>query len=308
MPAVFEENVNFQKLNFCIPAFGCSNTGITDSVRLLFLNAHNDARLSVAKGLEPNKCGTLPSAKNMYKLQWTAPLNSKHRTIFLLVQHPWDHLVVCRRIFKRDYNGITSSTDVAALVAQTLSTWWGKVRQYGSTDPENRYVDSNLYTFANMVHSKMTAIGCTYNVCGGTKLTITCLYDKIGYYTNGVMWENGTVCTSDSDCTTYPGSTCSGELCFKEIEVPDPGTNTMCPSNANMTDATRQKFPGYTQLPQVACRQWTRTGCTWWKCPKSFANAENGEHFLLSSPLQDLSLRHAPRVLRGCGRAYHSTF
>ncbi|KAK5965634.1 Ancylostoma secreted protein 1 [Trichostrongylus colubriformis] len=221
-------------------SFGCSNPGITDSIRLLFLNAHNEARLSVAQGLEPNKCGTLPAAKNMYKLQWDCSLEQKAQ----------DYIATCPSSMGsfsglsqniQYYSGISSS-NVASLVASTLSSWWGKVRQYGSTDPENKYVDNNLYTFANMVHSKMTGIGCAYKVCDGTKLTITCLYNKIGYYTNGVMWENGTACTSASDCTTYAGSTCVGGLCFKELEQPDAGTNTMCPSNANMTDAVRQKF------------------------------------------------------------------
>ncbi|VDK46781.1 unnamed protein product [Cylicostephanus goldi] len=57
-----------------------------------------------------------------------------------------------------------------------------------------------------MVHGKMTGIGCAYKVCSATNaLTVTCLYNKIGYYTNGVMFENGTPCTSAADCTTYPG-------------------------------------------------------------------------------------------------------
>ncbi|KIH43991.1 hypothetical protein ANCDUO_25995 [Ancylostoma duodenale] len=49
-------------------AFGCSNAGISDAARLIFLNTHNEARLSVAQGLEPNKCGLLGPAKNMYKM------------------------------------------------------------------------------------------------------------------------------------------------------------------------------------------------------------------------------------------------
>ncbi|KAK6036837.1 SCP-like protein [Cooperia oncophora] len=109
-------------------------------------------------------------------------------------------------------------------------------------DPENKYVNPALYHFANMVHSKTTGIGCAYKVCGGTRLTVMCLYNKIGYYTNSVMWEKGNACRSDTDCTTYPGSSCSEGLCVKELEKPDPGTNAMCPSNGNMTDAARRKF------------------------------------------------------------------
>ncbi|PIO77607.1 SCP-like protein [Teladorsagia circumcincta] len=209
--------------------FVCSNSGISDSLRLLFLNAHNEARLSVAQGLEPNKCGSLPSAKNMYKLQWDCSLEQKAQ----------DYIANCPTSMGsftglsqnlQSYTGITALTNIADQVASALTSWWGKVRQYGSTDPDNKYVDSNLYTFAND-RANFLAHTCT-----------GCFVERIGYYTNGVMWENGTACSSASDCTTYPGSTCAGGLCVIELEVPDAGTNTMCPSNANMTDATRQKF------------------------------------------------------------------
>lgn len=34
----------------------------------MFYDAHNDARRSMAKGLEPNKCGLLSGGKNVYEL------------------------------------------------------------------------------------------------------------------------------------------------------------------------------------------------------------------------------------------------
>ncbi|ETN81088.1 hypothetical protein NECAME_17940 [Necator americanus] len=53
-------------------SFSCSNAGLSDSLRQVFLSYHNDARLRVAKGVEPNNVGTLNPAKNMYKLNRTA--------------------------------------------------------------------------------------------------------------------------------------------------------------------------------------------------------------------------------------------
>ncbi|KHJ89164.1 hypothetical protein OESDEN_11019 [Oesophagostomum dentatum] len=46
----------------------CSNNGVTDADRKLFLDYHNEARLRVAKGIEPNRVGYMNPAKNMYKL------------------------------------------------------------------------------------------------------------------------------------------------------------------------------------------------------------------------------------------------
>ncbi|KHJ86609.1 hypothetical protein OESDEN_13632, partial [Oesophagostomum dentatum] len=50
-------------------AYGCTNSGITDSDRKKFLDYHNEARLRVAQGQEPNRDGGyMNGAKNMYKL------------------------------------------------------------------------------------------------------------------------------------------------------------------------------------------------------------------------------------------------
>ncbi|VDM75877.1 unnamed protein product, partial [Strongylus vulgaris] len=204
--------------------FGCSNSGITDAARLLFLNAHNEARLSVAQGLEPNKCGLLGPAKNMYKLQWDCDLEQQAQSYISNCPSALGSFSGYSQNLIR-YTGIF--TNPLSNVAAAVNGWWSAVRKYGSTDPDNKYVNSKtskqfglLYgsTF-QMVHGKTTGIGCAYKVCPLTLyLTVTCLYNKIGYYTNGVMWENGAPCTSAADCTTYAGSTCSGGLCVKELE------------------------------------------------------------------------------------------
>ncbi|EYC31208.1 hypothetical protein Y032_0004g2025 [Ancylostoma ceylanicum] len=49
-------------------SYDCGNSQITDDIRNLFLNFHNEARRRVAKGVEPNKQGKLNPAKNMHKL------------------------------------------------------------------------------------------------------------------------------------------------------------------------------------------------------------------------------------------------
>lgn len=58
-------------------AFKCSNPGLSDDLRRMFLNFHNDARRRVAKGIEPNKVGKLNPAKNMYKLVITCSISKE---------------------------------------------------------------------------------------------------------------------------------------------------------------------------------------------------------------------------------------
>ncbi|KHJ85489.1 hypothetical protein OESDEN_14783 [Oesophagostomum dentatum] len=67
-----------------LPAYSCSNTGLSDAARDVFLGYHNEARLRVAKGIEPNNVGYLNPAKNMYKLLKGEKMRNKIRCKRLL--------------------------------------------------------------------------------------------------------------------------------------------------------------------------------------------------------------------------------
>ncbi|XGW33059.1 hypothetical protein V3C99_017511 [Haemonchus contortus] len=223
-----------------LQAFGCRNPEITNSMRSLFLNFHNDARLRVAKGVEPNRYGYLHPAKNMYKLQWDCNLEQKAQNLIAGCPQ-WMRMAggMSRNFFTTYIRPKSNTSDI---IAGILSKWWGEASVYGVSDPENKYTNTILYNFANMVHSSTTGIGCAYKVCDKSRLTVMCLYNKIGYIFDRPMWETGSACRSASECTTYPGSSCSDGLCIKGLEPPDYGYNTICPSNADMTDAVRRKF------------------------------------------------------------------
>lgn len=135
----------------------------------------------------------------------------------------------------------TSFNNPAGTINSTLSNWWGTAKKVG-VDSENRYTDSGLYYFSNMVFYKTTKIGCAYEVCD-EELTFTCLYDQAGYFTNAMMWETGEACSADSDCTTFEPrahSTCDNGLCIKGPDIPEP--NEMCPENEGMSDWAREKY------------------------------------------------------------------
>ncbi|KIH51257.1 SCP-like protein [Ancylostoma duodenale] len=57
---------------------------------------------------------------------------------------------------------------------------------------------------------------------------------------NAVIYEPGTACVNDKDCTTYPQSTCKDSLCVIPTPFPPNPPPAMCP-NVEMTDAARQK-------------------------------------------------------------------
>ncbi|KAK6755174.1 hypothetical protein RB195_013886 [Necator americanus] len=219
-------------------AFSCSNTELSDGLRQVFLSYHNDARQRVASGVEPNNVGSLNPAKNMYKLEWDCAMEQQAQDAISACPSSLGSFSNMAQNLMR-FSSTGGFSNPAVQINSTLSSWWGKAKQYGVTDSLNKYTSSNLYTFANMVFAETTKLGCAYKVCSNY-LTITCLYNGIGYYTNAPMWVTGPACSQASDCTTYSNSGCSGGLCTKGADIPD--TNNQCSNNAGTTDAVRQKF------------------------------------------------------------------
>ncbi|XGW15811.1 hypothetical protein V3C99_001338 [Haemonchus contortus] len=217
----------------------CANKEMSDAIRSLILDFHNDARRRVAKGQEPNKVGMLNPAKNMYKLEWDCTMEQQAQDA--IVNCPgtlgtWPN--TAQNIMRWSTSGRFSNP--IAQVKSSLDKWWGEFRKVGVSDAENKYTTGALYNFANMVFSETSKIGCAYKICGGTTLVFTCLYNGIGYVSGEPMWETGTACSTGSDCTTFPNSGCDDGLCTKGTPVPE--TNNMCPSNSGMTDSVRRKF------------------------------------------------------------------
>ncbi|KAF1746958.1 hypothetical protein GCK72_023416 [Caenorhabditis remanei] len=220
--------------------FGCANTKINDQARKMFWDGHNDARRSMAKGLEPNKCGLLSGGKNVYELRWDCELEAKAQewadgcpSSFQTFDPTWGQNIMT-------YTG--SFPDPVSTAASAVSSWWSQVRAGGLTDPDNKYTSSSIFAFSNMANGKATAIGCAYAICGGNKLSVNCIYNKIGYMTNAIIYEKGTACAANSDCTTYADSTCKNGLCYQAPPVPVVETFTMCPGVTDQSDQARQKF------------------------------------------------------------------
>ncbi|CCD66912.1 SCP domain-containing protein [Caenorhabditis elegans] len=219
--------------------FGCSNTKINDQARKMFYDAHNDARRSMAKGLEPNKCGLLSGGKNVYELNWDCEMEAKAQewadgcpSSFQTFDPTWGQNYAT-------YMG--SIADPLPYASMAVNGWWSEIRTVGLTDPDNKYTNSAMFRFANMANGKASAFGCAYALCAG-KLSINCIYNKIGYMTNAIIYEKGDACTSDAECTTYSDSQCKNGLCYKAPQAPVVETFTMCPSVTDQSDQARQNF------------------------------------------------------------------
>ncbi|KHJ76065.1 hypothetical protein OESDEN_24316, partial [Oesophagostomum dentatum] len=103
------------------------------------------------------------------------------------------------------------------LIEASLDNWWNAGRDFG-VGSGNKYDDPALYNFANMVYSNTTKVGCSYQACNNG-LTISCLYNAVGFYDDEPMWETGKACKKDNECTVYPNSKGDDGLCIKGGEI-----------------------------------------------------------------------------------------
>ncbi|ETN84443.1 SCP-like protein [Necator americanus] len=107
----------------------------------------------------------------------------------------------------------------------------------------NLNAGKNMYSL--LAYDRNVALGCQYKKCTD-KVVITCMYSNI-VPDNAVLYERGTPCTKDTDCTLYSPAVCNNGLCKAKAVIPNPnpqGTTTAAPgaakcANAEVTDAVR---------------------------------------------------------------------
>ncbi|KIH51224.1 hypothetical protein ANCDUO_18693 [Ancylostoma duodenale] len=106
------------------------------------------------------------------------------------------------------------------LLKDAVKQWYLSVVYYGQRNKDNKFTDPRLYPFANLAYSKNTLFGCHYARCQNPgRIVITCMYNNI-VPNNEVIFEPGTACVNDQDCTTHPQSTCKESLCVVPKQNP----------------------------------------------------------------------------------------
>ncbi|EYC32516.1 hypothetical protein Y032_0003g1624 [Ancylostoma ceylanicum] len=217
----------------------CPGQDLTNDERRLLTRQHNVIRRQIAQGIANNyNGGKLPAGKNIYRMRYSCDLE---QAAIDATGAACSASLADPQKYGQNIQAYTTPSVLALpkndLLQDAVKQWYLPVIYYGLRDPDNKFTDQRLYTFANLAYAKNTAFGCHYAKCQGPdRIVITCMYSNI-VPDNAVIYEKGTACANDQDCTTYPQSTCDQSLCI----IPTPLPATMCPS-AEMTDAARKKI------------------------------------------------------------------
>ncbi|KAI6198678.1 hypothetical protein M3Y96_00544900 [Aphelenchoides besseyi] len=187
---------------------------MTDSLRLVVLNAHNTLRSIAAKGEAVNKNGThLPNATNIYQLTYSKLVESY--AIEKVNSCQWNHTHV---------NGTGQNlyvmastvgyTDPAVALNNSVYRWYRELKDDGQNSLTLDYTNYNHFT--EVVWANVKEIGCAVANCpkmagldygANYKYTfVVCHYSPSGNVLTQKIYEAGTSC---SNCPS--GSTCNSD-------------------------------------------------------------------------------------------------
>ncbi|XGW02523.1 hypothetical protein V3C99_014508, partial [Haemonchus contortus] len=247
----------------CLEAAFCpsSDNGMTDELRQIFVDKHNEYRSTIAKGKAVDKIGGFaPKAARMLKVSYDCEVEANMAAYAKECKFEHDPPA------ERNYWGMNlwmlpdtnlSKTESANLSVQA---WFWELKLYGV--PQDNILTQEVYDrgvghYTQLAWQTSDRIGCAIQWCPSMTL-VGCEYNPTGNNHNQLIYDIGDPCTTDEDCQCT-GCTCSKDeaLCIPPgyTTVMPPTTEKptttpkiyhpggMCPENNNgMTDETRQMF------------------------------------------------------------------
>lgn len=242
----------------------CSFSKLSQADRDAITKAHNDYRSTLAKGQAAMPNGKFaPPAKNMYKIEYDCDLEN-------IAQRYADKCVFSHSSSgEREGAGenlFMSSGNIgnAAALKQSADLWWAELKQYGvagfsSGDTTYKGNMGNVGHMTQMGWAKTTKIGCGVQWCPNKPMTIVvCNYKVAGNMMGSPIYEIGSPCSSNGQCTTTPQSTCdvSSGLCSSNYVAPcaDKSPAYACSQFKNSGYCAKGS-PYYTYVAQQECRK-----------------------------------------------------
>ncbi|RCN39801.1 SCP-like protein [Ancylostoma caninum] len=193
----------------------CGNPKLTNSLRNLFLNMHNNWRGSVARGQTETSMGwgIAPPATLMYRMKYTCNAESYAQQYIQscntngLPAYTHPGYKVNTHVLR------TLETSDAGAAQNAMATWWSQLARFGMRsnmmfyNSEFRRGNRNVLSWSKMAWWNNKEIGCSVQRCSSFYY-VACMYKPGGNNVNQHVYKVGAVC---SECG---GGQCDGQaLC-----------------------------------------------------------------------------------------------
>ncbi|CAJ0602095.1 unnamed protein product [Cylicocyclus nassatus] len=188
-----------------------SNVGMTDELRMQFLDTQNYRRSILAKGQVPRPSGNyLPTGANIIKLNFSCALEKE--AIQEVRQCPTSKTT--NGTYGKNFDTFASTTLTSTYrdaVKKAVTNWWKVVRKE-SNGPgmqvtfRSNHVNQPVETYTQIAWANTRYIGCAIAKCSSS-YTVICLYDPKGNIVDQVLYMKGSPCAA---CPT--GTTCDSAI------------------------------------------------------------------------------------------------
>uniref|UniRef100_A0AC35GLN0 ShKT domain-containing protein n=1 Tax=Panagrolaimus sp. PS1159 TaxID=55785 RepID=A0AC35GLN0_9BILA len=210
---------------FSVIAFAaiCPSNEISDAIRQAAISSHNNFRSQLAQGQSTLRGGArAATAKNMYRLNYDCAIEATAQA--------WANNCQFQHSTSNFRNGagenlfMTSAVNAnqQSAMTQAATLWWKELADFGGISSSDTTLTMSAFNtgighWSQMAWAKTTTIGCGVKSCPSQGMTIVvCQYKVAGNFINQPVYEIGTPCQVDRDCTTYANSKCdtTTRLCF----------------------------------------------------------------------------------------------
>ncbi|PIO61167.1 SCP-like protein [Teladorsagia circumcincta] len=186
------------------------NNGMTDEVRQMFVDKHNEIRSVIARGLAKNKLGGFaPKAAKMLKVSYDCEV--EQNMMEWAKQCKWAHSSYKARNGwgQNLYSVNARNLNKTRMAKQSVEAWFSELTNRGV--PQDNIISWNVFAkgvghYSQVAWHNSNKIGCAVQWC--EKMTfVGCEYKPTGNYLGAPIYEVGEPC---SKCT------CEGCKCNKE--------------------------------------------------------------------------------------------
>jgi len=204
----------------------CGGSVLSAKLVQTMLDQHNQKRSLIVRGKQSKRGGGFaPTGKNMYRLKWSCDLEQQaqrwaNRCTFTHSQGK-DRINAGENLYWIYGSGDMSS---GTRMPGATTSWWNEYTAKGPiSNSQNKLTSSEfnkgLGHWSQMAWGATTELGCGFGSCkhsGQPSAYVVCQYRVPGNVLNQAIYDLGTPCKKDSDCTTYKGSRCStsDQLCY----------------------------------------------------------------------------------------------
>ncbi|VDL86982.1 unnamed protein product [Nippostrongylus brasiliensis] len=212
---------NYYPNSVCDEDTSCGhlNNKMTDEVRQVFLDTHNEWRSLVARGKAEDPAATggfAPKASQMTKLWYDCELEESAKQVADKCENTHIKGNYGENLFAASFSGY----DQDEVAKMAVDQWAGELKKFGVGNNLIYPTPGLTGHYTQVVWQNTTRVGCYINdKCfpdsPGWKTQVVCRYKPTGNVLGREVYSKGEPCKKDSDCACYQCSCLADEgLCY----------------------------------------------------------------------------------------------